>query len=108
MAGFGPAAGQYAGASDPSQRLQYYSSQHTHTSSNVPKDLPAGRRAGKVKFFDTQKVNSLQPALDEFRLIAEIVGAPRDMASSTTIEQKTLAMKKVCLVDRGWQLHDPD
>lgn len=56
MAGFGPAAGPYLGGSDPSQRLQYYSSQQPAVHSMSVKDV-SGRRAGKVKFFDTQKVS---------------------------------------------------
>lgn len=56
MAGFGPTGGPYLGASDPNQRLQYYSSQHTQAPpASVSKELAGGRRAGKVKFFDTQK-----------------------------------------------------
>lgn len=58
MAGFGPTPSHFMGASDPNQRLQYYSSQQAqpHAAPNAGKDI-GGRRAGKVKFFDTQKVN---------------------------------------------------
>lgn len=56
MAGFGPGAGPFMGVSDPAPRLQYYSSQQTQAPAAAPKELVGGRRAGKVKFFDTQKV----------------------------------------------------
>lgn len=63
MAGFGPSAGQFIAASDPNQqRLQYYSSQQPQAqpAPSISKDI-GGRRAGKVKFFDTQKVNLVLP-----------------------------------------------
>lgn len=57
MAGFGPTGTPFVTAPDPNQqRLQYYSSQQPQpqVAPNVSKDV-GGRRAGKVKFFDTQK-----------------------------------------------------
>jgi hypothetical protein len=57
MSGFGPASGPYLGITD-GQRLQYYSSQQAHAPAPAVKDL-GGRRVGKVKFFDTQKVRDL-------------------------------------------------
>lgn len=117
MLGFGPAAGNApyygsggvggggggSGGEQQSQRLQYYQSPQ-HASAPATQKIE-GRRAGKVKFFDTQKVRSLRssrgdtPAFAARGTDGSCHAHSRVSASSTTTAQKSLATKKVSLLE---------
>lgn len=95
MLGFGPAAGSPYFSGADQQRLQYYSSQPQHQAPAAPvsSDI-SGRRSGKVKFFDTQKVGSTSSR--EWTSLTYLY-IHRALASSMITGQKILVMKRVRL-----------